>query len=193
MSPWRQKNKPSQWSLTSLNTENILYGENISELLGYKRPCHLQKMKSGEERNKYTQSTAGRGGCFVISSHDIQIFLFHSAKDYNIWSTGLGENNYSKCIILGAVILWYLTDPAELEWDCTSANVQLYWAFLHLLLLLLIFWLQEAVVDETKTKNPTPQPWRKEHYFNIWICLPEFSWPHGHSLHTLSYTLRMNF
>ena len=37
----------------------MFYGETIPEPLGYKRPCHSQKMKSGEEGNEYPRSTAG--------------------------------------------------------------------------------------------------------------------------------------
>lgn len=90
-------------------------GGSISEPLAYKRPRHSQKMKSGEERNTYTQSSADAGGCFVILNGDTQISLFHSAEDCNIRSTRLGENNYSKCIILSVVIQEYLICPAETE------------------------------------------------------------------------------
>ena len=85
----------------------MFYGRSVSEPLGYKRPHHSQKMKSGEERNKYTQSSADTGGFFfffVILNSDIQISLFHSAEDYNIRSTCLRENNNSKCIILTVII-----------------------------------------------------------------------------------------
>ena len=85
----------------------MFYGRSVSEPLGYKRPHHSQKMKSGEERNKYTQSSADTGVFFfffVILNSDIQISLFHSAEDYNIRSTCLRENNNSKCIILTVII-----------------------------------------------------------------------------------------
>jgi hypothetical protein len=93
-------------------------------------------------------------------SGDIQIFLFHSAEDCNIRSTRLGENNYSKCIILSVVIWQYLICAAA-EGACT---VDWRRPELFFFLFLLIFLLQKAVCAHGRksgkyiTQNTMPQP-----------------------------------
>lgn len=143
VSPQRQKNKPAPWSLTSLNTENMLYGERVSEALGYKRPCHLQKMKSGEERNDAPRA-----------AQTWEVALSHGAVTFkSFYSTVpkivvLGPPAAGKTTIVSVLyeVLRCCHPSLRLQsWDETASPwFQHCWALL-ILLWLLIFLLQEAV------------------------------------------------
>lgn len=121
VSPQRQKNKAAPWSLTSLNTENMLYGESVSEALGYKRPCHLQKMKSGEERNDAPR--AAQTWEVALSHGAVTFKSFHSTVPKIVV---LGPPAAGKTTIVSALyaVLWccHLSQAAELGWDCTSLS-----------------------------------------------------------------------